>query len=220
MAKGDEMRWINGRIYLGDSAGTIVSALAVADGRIRAVGDRDDLVADGETFDLRGLAEARLNVDLADARSADDAAQRVAMHSAVRAPGQWIVGRGWDQTRWPGQRFPDRQALDALVPDTPVALTRVDGHALWVNSAALTVAGIDDTTPDPPGGRILRDAAGHATGILLDAAADRVRKLVPPLDDATLREALSDAARLCASVGLTGVHEMGVDQRQIVARSE
>jgi len=227
------MRWINGRIYLGDSAGTIVSALAVADGRIRAVGDRDDLVADGETFDLRGrfvlpglidahghlrgLAEARLNVDLADARSADDAAQRVAAHSAVRAPGQWIVGRGWDQTRWPGQRFPDRQALDALVPDTPVALTRVDGHALWVNSAALTVAGIDDTTPDPPGGRILRDAAGHATGILLDAAADRVRKLVPPLDDATLREALSDAARLCASVGLTGVHEMGVDQRQIVA---
>jgi predicted amidohydrolase YtcJ len=227
------MRWINGRIYLGDNASTIVSALAVADGRVRAVGERNDLVAGGETFDLRGrfvlpglidahghlrgLAEARLNVDLSDAHSSAEAAARVAARVATAPPERWIVGRGWDQTRWPEARFPDRTVLDAVAPAHPVALTRIDGHALWVNSAALAAADIDDATADPPGGRILRDAAGHATGILLDAAADRVRRLIPPLDDETLREALSDTARACAAVGLTGVHEMGVDHRQIAA---
>ena len=225
------MRFVNGRIHLGDTTGTVVEALVCDNDRVIAVGATSDLPSGGETVDLRGrtvlpglidahghlrnLGESRLSVDLTGATSAEEAAARVARRARERGAGGWITGRGWDQTLWPAAAFPDRAPLDAVTSTTPIVLTRIDGHALWVNAAALAAAGIDDGTPDPPGGRILRDASDRATGVLIDAAADAVRKLVPPLDDAAFAEAISDAARACAAVGLTGVHEMGVDSRQI-----
>jgi predicted amidohydrolase YtcJ len=225
------MRFVNGRIHLGDADASVVEGLACDGGRVTAVGRSREMPATGETVDLRGrtvlpglidahghlrnLGESRLSVDLTGAASMDEAAGRVAQRVRERGTSGWITGRGWDQTLWSGATFPDRAPLDAIAATTPIVLTRIDGHALWVNAAALAAAGIDETTPDPPGGRILRDAGGRATGVLIDAAADAVRRLVPPLDDAAFAEAISDAARACAAVGLTGVHEMGVDSRQI-----
>lgn len=227
------MRFVNGSIHTGDAAGTVVDGLACERGRVTATGSARDLPAHGETIDLRGrtvlpglidahghltgYAAARLSVNLAGARSPDEAAARVAQRAAERPPGEWVSGRGWDQTTWPGAAFPNRAPLDAAAPRNPVMLTRIDGHAQWVNGAALAAAGITDATPDPPGGRILRDAEGHATGVLVDAAADLVRRLVPPLDGAALQRAIAEAARACAAFGLTGVHEMGVDERSIAA---
>jgi predicted amidohydrolase YtcJ len=225
------MRFVNARIHTQDRAGTLAAAIAVENGRFAAVGAIADLPSRGDEVDLRGrtvlpglidahahlrnFAEARLNVDLSGAASAVEAAARVAIRAAERPAGAWITGRGWDQTAWPETSFPTAGPLDAVAPRNPVALARVDGHALWVNSAALHAAGIDDGTPDPPGGRILRDAAGHATGVLIDQAMGLVRELIPPIADQDLSAAVEAAIQECLRFGLTGVHEMGVDERTI-----
>ncbi len=225
------MRFLNGRIYTQDRAGTVASAAAVEGGRFSAVGTAEDLPPRGDEIDLlgrsvlpglidahahlRNLAESRLSVDLAGAASALDAAGRVAARAAERPAGAWITGRGWDQTAWPENAFPTAAPLDAAALKSPVALTRVDGHALWVNSAALAAAGIDDATPDPPGGRILRGAAGHASGVLIDQAMGLVRELIPPTGDEELAGAVGAAVQECLRFGLTGIHEMGVDERTI-----
>ncbi len=225
------MRFVNGSIYTQDHAGSVATALAAENGRFVAVGAAAELPARGDEIDLRGrpvlpglidahahlrnLAESRLSVDLGGAVSAVDAARRVAARAAARPAGTWITGRGWDQTLWPDTSFPAAAPLDAAVLRNPVALTRVDGHALWVNSAALQAAGIDDATQDPPGGRILRNAAGRATGVLIDQAMALVRDLIPPIGDADLSGAVEAAVQECLRFGLTGVHEMGVDERTI-----
>lgn len=225
------MRFVNGRIHTQDRTASFATAVAVANGRFSAVGAAGDLPALGEAVDLRGrtvlpglidahahlrnLAESRLNIDLSGARSATDAAARLASRVAERPAGAWITGRGWDQTGWPDTAFPPSAPLDAVAPRNPVALTRVDGHALWVNSAALRAAGIDDATPDPPGGRILRNAAGRASGVLIDQAMGLVRDLIPPPGDDDLGAAVEAAVQECLRYGLTGVHEMGVDERTI-----
>ncbi|HLZ68889.1 MAG TPA: amidohydrolase [Dehalococcoidia bacterium] len=225
------MRFVNCRIYTQARAGTLAAAMSAEGGRFTAVGAADELPPRGDEIDLRGrtvlpglidahahlrnLAESRLNVDLSGAASAEDAASRAAARAAERPHGAWVTGRGWDQTTWPGGAFPTIAALDHLTLHNPVALTRVDGHALWVNSPALKAAGIDDGTPDPPGGRILRDAGGHASGVLIDQAMGLVRELIPPLGDDDLGVAVEAAVQECLRFGLTGVHEMGVDERTI-----
>ncbi len=225
------MRFVNAKIYTQDLYRPQVTAIGCDLGRITAVGERHELAATGDEIDLRGrtvlpglidahahlrnLAEARRAVDLTGASSAVDAAQRVAIRGGERGEGSWIVGRGWDQTGWPGAVFPHAEQLDVVAPRHPVALTRIDGHALWVNHAALVAAGIDDQTADPMGGRILRDAAGHATGVLIDSASALVRAFMPETDAKELRGAVSAAIRECLQYGLTGIHEMGVDDRTI-----
>ena len=92
--------------------------------------------------------------------------------------GEWIRGRAWDQTEWGGE-FPTSEPLDRAAPHNPVFLSRVDGHAAWVNRRALAIAGITKTTADPPGGRILRDSSGEATGILIDKAQSLVASKIP-----------------------------------------
>ncbi|HZQ34318.1 MAG TPA: amidohydrolase [Dehalococcoidia bacterium] len=227
------MRVVNGRIYTQDRAGTVAEAFAVENGRFAAVGATAALPARGDELDLHGrtvlpglidahahlrnLAESRLNVDLSGAASAVEAAARVALRAAERPAGTWITGRGWDQNAWTDPAFPTSAPLDAAALRNPVALTRVDGHALWVNSAALHAAGIDDAAPDPPGGRILRNVAGHATGVLIDQAMGLVRDLVPPVGDDDLDAAVEAAVAECLRFGLTGVHEMGVDERTIAS---
>ena len=225
------MRFVNGVIYTQDPDLPLAQALACEAGRFRAVGDALEAAGTDDAFDLRGrtvlpglidahahlrsLAESRLAVDLAGSASAEEAAARVARRAAERAPGEWTIGRGWDQTAWPGGAFPSVAPLDRAAPHSPVALRRVDGHALWLNSAALVAAGIGDTTPDPPGGRILRDAAGRATGVALDAAMVAVEAQIPAVDEADLSAAIEGAVQECSRLGLTGIHEMGVDEQTI-----
>lgn len=127
--------------------------------------------------------------------------------------GDWIIGRGWDQNDWGQPEFPDRRALDSAFPNQPVNFRRVDGHASWVNAEALRRAGITRATPDPPGGRILRDRDGEATGVLIDNAMDLVDLRMPPPSDEQLQRQLTAAIMHCAKLGLTGVHDAGMDLR-------
>ena len=125
--------------------------------------------------------------------------------SSRSAPGEWIVGRGWDQNDWQIERFPTRAILDSVAPDNPVVLTRIDGHAYWVNSRALRAAGISASTPDPQGGRLERAPGGEPTGVLIDLAMNLVDRVVPELTDADVEERLKLALDECARLGLTEV---------------
>jgi predicted amidohydrolase YtcJ len=156
---------------------------------------------------IAALGRALGTVDLVGSASESEAARRVAAFAA-RNPGDgWLLGRGWNQVLWPGKSFPARAALDAAAKDRPVALARVDGHALWVNSAALAAAGIDANTPDPAGGQIVRDNAGEPTGVLIDNAMLAVQSIIPE-DSVEQRAAvLLRAMRSLAAVGMTSTHD-------------
>jgi len=212
-----------------DPAGTVVDSLVVRAGRVAFAGRRGDInPASGEaTLDLGGrtvvpglvdghghlmlLAKARLELSFAQAGSEEEIAGMVGGAAARLRPGEWIAGRGWDQTRWPGQCFPTRASLDRAAPGHPVALVRVDGHATWASGAALARAGIARGTPDPPGGRIDRDERGEPTGLLVDRAQDLIRSLVPPPTDERFDEAVEAVIAECLAKGLSGAHEPGLD---------
>ncbi len=156
-----------------------------------------------EQLPLKGLASERATADV------------VAKVAAARPKGEWIQGRGWDQNLWSPATFPTRAALDAVAPDHPVILRRVDGHAAWVSSAALRAAGITRDTPDPPGGKIIRDAKGEPTGVLVDNGVDLVLKVVPADSAASRERMILAAADLAVARGLAGVHEMGIDDATV-----
>jgi predicted amidohydrolase YtcJ len=159
---------------------------------------------------LHSLGEARETLSLRGAASPEAAAAVVRDSAKTRAEGEWIVGRGWDQNLWPVKEFPRHEVLDAVAPKQPVALERIDGHALWVNAAAMRAAGIGRATPDPPGGKILRDAAGEATGVFLDHATELISARMPFEPRAVTERRILAAAEQAISLGLTGVHEMGI----------
>ncbi len=166
-----------------------------------------------------GLADAHGHVELLGRSrlevsctgwSEDACAARAAERARSTPPGRWIIGRGWDQNLWAGKRFPSAAALTKAVPDRPVALSRVDGHALWVNNAALAAAGIGPGTADPPGGRIVRGSGGAPSGVLVDAAQDLVLRAIPRHTAAEIEEALLLGLGELVSLGLTAVHDAGV----------
>ncbi|MBL0209732.1 MAG: amidohydrolase [Holophagaceae bacterium] len=163
-----------------------------------------------------GLGRTRLEADLGGAKDAHDAVQRVKAWSAAH-PGGWIKGRGWDQNRWPGKAFPTASDLDAVGGDRPAFLQRVDGHAAWVNTAALKLGGISASTPDPKGGRILRDAKGNPSGILIDGAVDLVSKHIPEPTEPERREKLMAGLRELRNEGFAAVADMGVDLQELAA---
>jgi hypothetical protein len=119
---------------------------------------------------LYGLGSDLENVSVRNLASEKDVVATIAAAAKTRPVGEWLVGRGWDQNKWPGQQFPTKASLDAVVSDRPVLLRRIDGHAAWVNSNALAAAGVTKATKDPPGGKIIRDAKGEPTGVLVDNA--------------------------------------------------
>ncbi|MBU8871688.1 MAG: amidohydrolase [Gemmatimonadales bacterium] len=159
---------------------------------------------------LYGLGKALAEIDLVGTPSAAKAVDLVRAEAEARPELEWLQGRGWDQNDWDGQKYPGRELLDAAVPDRPVMLRRIDGHAAWVNSEALRLAGIGKDTPDPEGGAILRDKSGAPTGILVDNAADLVRKIIPEVSDKETRRRVHLAVEHCLEYGITGVHEAGV----------
>ena len=203
--------------------------LAIHDGKVVAsgdatlVGDFDAsrvLDAGGKTvlpglIDAHGhianLGELRSTLDLAGIGSLDTTIARIRAYEENMADGtQWLIGRGWNQVLWTEQRFPTAADLDDIIADRPVFLRRVDSHAAWVNTAALRLAGIDADTPDPAGGKIIRDEAGNATGVLVDMAISLVSDAIPPTSEDQQREYLRVAMYELASLGITGVHDAGV----------
>ncbi|MDH3647552.1 MAG: amidohydrolase [Gammaproteobacteria bacterium] len=159
------------------------------------------------------LGHARTRADLVGTRSRAEAVARVADYARQNPDVPWILGRGWNQVLWQDNRFPQAADLDELAESRPIWLGRIDGHAAWANTAAMTAAGISNTTPDPHGGRILRDADGSATGVFVDAATALIDRVVPPPTADQDRRALSAALTELASVGLTSVHDAGIDLR-------
>ena len=220
----------NARIYTSDVNRPVAQALAVRAGRITFVGsNRGALALAGprtERFDLPGrtvitgmvdahahllgLGQALRTVDLVGTRSYDEVIARVAERAKSAKPGEWIRGRGWDQNDWADTRFPTHAALSRAVPNNPVYLTRVDGHAGLVNAKALELAQVTAATPDPSGGRFMRDSVGNPTGVLIDNAQGVVSRVIPPASRAELREQTLAAIAEANRWGLTGIHDAGV----------
>ncbi|MDQ2807097.1 MAG: amidohydrolase, partial [Chloroflexota bacterium] len=150
-----------------------------------------------------------LRVDLEAVPSLGAALQRVAERVAALEPGAWVRGSGWNNNLWQPNNFPNRADLDRVTGDYPAVMTRKDGHSIWVNSAALRVAGIDRASPDPPGGRIGRDATGDPDGMLYESAAmDLVYRHVPDESAAAKAEAVQRGLAAVAASGLTGFHDL------------
>jgi predicted amidohydrolase YtcJ len=228
-------------ILTGDKGQPTANAMAFdADsGRVLAVGNADALAARyagavridaGAVTVIPGLIDAHAHIvslgntlaqaNLWEARSIDEVVARLRAFEAGLQPQQWLLGRGWDQNLWAGKAFPGLAELDAAFPDRPVYLDRVDGHAGWVNSAALRIAEQKlgrSLSGDwqPEGGRIERDAAGNPTGVLIDGAASLVTDHIPPLDQAERERRFERAQREAVANGLTGVHDMGTSRADL-----
>ncbi|MGE0454712.1 MAG: amidohydrolase [Vicinamibacteria bacterium] len=203
------------------------TALAVSDGRVVALGD-DAAVAGlvgprTRVVELRGrlvvpgFNDAHvhfldggfglLSVDLRDARDEAELGRRVGAHAATLPKGTWVLNGNWDHESWPGGALPTRRGLDALTPEHPVFVNRLDGHMALANSLALRLAGISRDTPDPAGGTIVRDAAGEPTGVLKDNAQDLMYRVLPePSREMNLRAARA-ALREAARLGVTSVQD-------------
>ena len=230
----------NARIYTSDVNRPVAEALAVKSGRIAFVGsnrgalslagprtERLDLA--GKTViagmvdahaHLLGLGQALRTVDLVGTRSYDEVIARVVERAKTARPGEWIRGRGWDQNDWADTRFPTHAALSRAVPNNPVYLTRVDGHAALVNAKALELAQVTAATPDPSGGRFIRDSANNPTGVLVDNAQGVVGRVIPAPSRAELREQTLAAIAEANRWGLTGIHDAGVAPEGIAVYEE
>ena len=173
--------------------------------------------AHGHVLDL-GLQSVQ--VQLTGTKSLREAQQKIRAYAKANPRRAWLVGGGWNQVIWNLGRFPTAQELDAVIADRPAALDRIDGHATWLNSEALHVAGITKDTRDPSGGRIERDAAGNPSGILVDQAMALVEAVIPKLNDNERLAALRAAVTHMNSVGLTGVGDAGVGADVIASYKE
>ncbi len=216
----------NGRVYTVDADFSVASALAIRGDRFvcvgsdenvgRHIGGRTEVVdLQGRTV-LPGLINSHLHflgIGLslmqldASFKPKQDILNDVADASRGCMPGEWVKGWGWSQVRWDPAVFPTRQELDSVSPDVPVILYRVCGHAAWVNSRALDLAGVTADTPDPPGGEIIREGRGIPTGVLIDTAMNLVSRLVPDPAEREKVEALLEAQRHLLSFGTTGARD-------------
>jgi len=159
---------------------------------------------------VRSLGDELANLDLHGVGSVDEVARQVKERGARLPPGAWVTGHGWDQNLWPGKRFPDHRPLSGASPERAVWLSRVDGHASWANLKAMRIAGITRKTPDPPGGRIVRDARGEPTGVFVDNAQDLVSAARPKATRDQIKESLRLGLERCAAAGLTEIHDAAV----------
>lgn len=160
-------------------------------------------------FHLRSLGRSARLVNLKGTRSLPEAIARVRQAVTAAPPGTWVRGRGWDQNDWPVVAFPTAADLDAVSSEHPVWLDRIDGHAVWVNSKAMELAGITAAIQAPTGGEILRGNDGQPVGVFVDTATDLLERFLPEDNAADIREDLQAALTLCRKAGLTGVHDMG-----------
>ncbi len=221
----------NAIIYTVDDAFSTAEAAAIKDGMFVAVGSNEEILShytSKNRIDLNGkfvypglidphahffgYGTSLANPDLFGTRSFEEIIGILTAHHQ-RYGTEWIYGRGWDQNEWPVKEFPHRSQLDAVFPDIPVLLIRVDGHAAIANTEALQRAGITAETT-VPGGEVIV-AGGEPTGILIDNAIGLVRRLIPPLTREEEINALVNAQQNCFAVGLTSVNDAGLSKRTI-----
>lgn len=158
-----------------------------------------------------GLGEYLNQADLRGIASEQATVAEVARFAASQPSAGWVIGRGWNQVLWDNKAFPGKSLLDEAVADRPVWLVRIDAHAGWANSKALAAAGISKDTLDPPGGEIIRDELGNPTGVLIDNAMQLVQRQIPAPTSDDKTAALTLAFDHLLSLGITSVHDAGVD---------
>ena len=157
---------------------------------------------------VMGLGFQQLTLDLSGTKSLAEAQAAIKAYADKYPDRRWIIGRGWNQESWGLGRFPTAAELDAVVPDRPVWLERVDGHAGWANSRAIQLAGITAATKSPAGGRI-EMVGGKPSGVFVDLAANLVGKVIPPPRAVDRDTALGEAQKLLLSMGITSIADMG-----------
>ncbi len=224
----------NGVVLTLDGANTVAQAVAVDSGRIVAVGPERAILnkyAAEQSLDLRGgvltpglmdghahligYADGLLEANLFSTSSWEDAVERVIQHQA-EWPSEWAVGRGWDQNDWDSQAFPDRKLLDAAFPDQPVALERIDGHAMVVNAEALRRAGLlEGGCPVVEGGEVVLDGKGLPTGVLIDNACGLVSAIIPSHPEPRRLEALLEAQSNLLAHGIVSITDAGLSPAEI-----
>jgi predicted amidohydrolase YtcJ len=223
----------NANIHTVDPARPKATAMAIRDGKFLAVGEGPEVEAHrgpqtevldlGGKLVLPGLCDAHIHftmyalglgrINLYDLPNLAELQRRLAERAKSAPAGQWLLGFGWDQSLWPGGQFPTRHDLDPFSSEHPTILWAKSGHAAVANSPALARAGVDEKTPNPPGGELVRDAAGALTGLLLESPAiDLVRERIPEPTEAELDEAVLQAQSIVHRLGLTAIHDL--DGRQ------
>jgi len=155
-----------------------------------------------------GLGQFLEGLNLNNAGSEEECIEQCLKYNKYRE--NWLVGRGWNQELWNHKSYPSKKTLDSVFKNIPVYLTRVDGHAAWVNSKALKLAGINKNTPDPPGGKILRENNGELTGLLIDNAMYLVSDEIPDFPDESVDEMILSACDELLRNGITEIHDMDV----------
>jgi predicted amidohydrolase YtcJ len=218
----------NAKVYTVDNEFSIVESFVISDGKIIETGESSNLLskysadeiidADGKTI-LPGLIDAHAHlynlglklsrVDLDGTESYADVIVRLQEFQQKYPETKYIIGRGWDQNDWETKEFPTKDTLDLLFPDVPVALTRIDGHAMIVNQSALDIAGIDEST-EIFGGEIQKKN-GKLTGILIDNPMASVRVTFPKIDKNAQTKALQSAEEIAISLGLTSLVDAGLN---------
>jgi predicted amidohydrolase YtcJ len=223
----------NARIYTVDESHPLADAMAVRGGKVQFVGStRAALALRGAStrvIDLNGrtiipgmvdahghvdnLGLALRTVDLTGTSSYDEVIARVVARAKTAQPGQWIIGRGWDQNDWGDTRFPTQEKLTAAVPNNPVYLTRIDGHAGLANAAAIRAANITAATRDPDGGHVERTATRAPAGVFVDNAQDLVERVIPRPTREEVKSEVQAAIAEAQKWGLTGVHDAGASSQ-------
>ena len=219
---------VNATVRTMDSARPSAEAIAILGNRIVAVGNSADIkklagpgtkIIDGQKrLVLPGFNDAHVHflsggfqlasVDLRDANTPDEFAERIRQFAAKIPTGRWITGGDWDHERWPEAKLPTKELIDRYTPNTPVFVSRLDGHMALANSVALKLAGVTNQTKDPDGGVIVRDAKGEPTGILKDAAQSFVWKVVPASSFEEKLIAARAASNYAAQLGVTSVQDV------------
>lgn len=220
---------INAHVRTMDEGRPEAEAVAVIGNRIVAVGSTAEIkrlvgpntrvIDAGGRLVLPGFNDAHVhfisggfqlaNIDLRDAATPQEFAERIRRFSEKLPKGRWITGGDWDHERWPGAPLPTKELIDPFTPDRPVFVNRLDGHMALANSYVLKLAGITRATPDPPGGQIVRDPrTGEPTGILKDAAMGLVYRVMPEPSFEEKLEAARRATDYAASLGVTSVQDM------------
>lgn len=221
----------SGVVYTANDGTPTAQAIAIEGDRIVAIGpnnrvvglagpDTELIALDGRTVlpglidahgHLAGLGALSLGViDLSYTKTYQQVIDLVRAAADQTPKGDWVIGRGWDQESWPDKQLPTHEQLSEAVPDHPVALDRVDGHALLANQAAMDAADISPETPSPSGGEVMKNERGELTGVFVDNAEGLIGRAIPESARVELAASLLAAQDLCLAAGLTGVHDMGV----------
>ncbi|HEX6642259.1 MAG TPA: amidohydrolase, partial [Thermoanaerobaculia bacterium] len=215
--RGDRVFAVGQRAWIETMIGPDTRVLEL-DGRLVTPGFNDT------HMHLASGGVSMLEVVLQGATSLEEVMVRVSEAAAQAQPGEWITGRGWDQTLMRPEAlgaggWPTKDALDVAAPDNPVYLRRVDGHTAWVNSRALELAGVDPTLPHPSGGEIVRDVRGEATGILKENAMSIVARIIPRPSVETVRRGIEAAMAVAARSGVTSVQTQAEETDLAIYRS-